>query len=71
MQPRLMTEYRPPTGPIDVLHADGDMVFVNKPSGLLSVPGKPVEHRDCLEARVVADFPGLLLRLYWRKGQKP
>ncbi len=27
------------------------MLVIDKPSGLLSVPGKAVEHRDCLESR--------------------
>lgn len=60
-QPRLMTNYAPPEGPLSVLHRDADLLIVDKPSGLLSVPGKPVEHRDCLEARVKAAFPGALL----------
>jgi len=61
MKPRLMTRYAPPEGPVVVLHRDEDLLIVDKPSGLLSVPGKPLEHRDCLEARVVAAFPEALL----------
>lgn len=56
-----MTEYRPPTGPLRVLHRDADLLLVDKPSGLLSVPGKPEAHRDCLETRVKAAFPAALL----------
>lgn len=56
-----MVEYHPPTDPVVVLHLDDDMVLVDKPSGLLSVPGKPETHRDCLEDRVRADFPDALL----------
>lgn len=61
MKPRLMTRYAPPEGPLSVLHRDEDLLLVDKPSGLLSVPGKPLEHRDCLEARVKAAFPEALL----------
>ncbi|MEM7744493.1 MAG: pseudouridine synthase [Pseudomonadota bacterium] len=61
MQPRLMTEYCPPAGPLDVLHSDSQLVFVDKPSGLLSVPGKPAEHWDCVEHRVRQAFAGALL----------
>lgn len=61
MQPRLMTEYRPPEGALNILHEDADLVFVDKPSGLLSVPGKPEAHWDCVEHRVRAAFPGVRL----------
>lgn len=61
MQPRLMTEYRPPEGALDVLHEDAELVLVDKPSGLLSVPGKPEAHWDCVEHRVREAFPGARL----------
>lgn len=61
MPPRLMTSYAPPTGPLSVIHRDDDLLLVDKPSGLLSVPGKPARHADCLEARVRSEFPGALL----------
>lgn len=57
----MMVEYRPPDAPLTVLHHDADLVMVDKPSGLLSVPGKPETHRDCLEDRVRAAFPSTLL----------
>ncbi len=53
--------YAPPMGPLDVVHLDADILVLNKPSGLLSVPGKAVEHSDCLEARAKAAFPEALL----------
>jgi len=56
-----MTRYTPPEGPLSVLHRDEELLIADKPSGLLSVPGKPLEHRDCLEARVKAAFPEALL----------
>jgi tRNA pseudouridine32 synthase / 23S rRNA pseudouridine746 synthase len=52
--------YRPPAGLV-VLHADAELLVVNKPSGLLSVPAKPPGPADCLEARVRAAFPGARL----------
>lgn len=61
MPPTLMTDYRPPTTPLVVLHQDDDLLLVDKPSGLLSVPGKPEAHRDCLEARIRATYPEALL----------
>jgi len=53
--------YAPPTGPLDVLHLDDDLLVLNKPSGLLSVPGKAAEHADCLESRAKAAYPDALL----------
>lgn len=54
-------EYAPPVTPVMIVHQDADLLLVDKPSGLLSVPGKAVEHADCLEARVKAVFPAALL----------
>lgn len=53
--------YDPPTDPLDVLHMDHQLLVVNKPSGLLSVPGKGEHLADCLIARVQAAFPDALL----------
>lgn len=53
--------YAPPTDPLNVVHQDADLLVLNKPSGLLSVPGKAAEHADCLEARAKAAFPEALL----------
>ena len=50
--------YAPPTKPcLTVLHHDDDLLVVDKPSGLLTVPGKAPEHADCLEKRAQASFP--------------
>lgn len=53
--------YDPPPGPVCTVYRDDDLLLVDKPSGLLSVPGKDIAHRDCLEARVKAAFAGALL----------
>lgn len=41
-----------------ILHHDERLIVLNKPSGLLSVPGIGEAKRDCLAARVAAQFPG-------------
>ncbi len=58
MQP---LDYRPPQDPLDILHHDHEILLVNKPSGLLSVPGKGDHLSDCLIARVQEAFPEALL----------
>ena len=54
-------DYAPPDSPLEVIHADDAIVLVNKPAGLLSVPGKAEHLDDCLLARVQAAFPTALL----------
>lgn len=53
--------YAPPDTPLDVVHADHAILAVNKPAGLLSVPGKGAHLADCLLSRVQAAFPTALL----------
>lgn len=55
------TPYNPPQDPLDVLHEDHEILILNKPSGLLSVPGKGPELADCLIARAQLVFPQALL----------
>jgi tRNA pseudouridine32 synthase / 23S rRNA pseudouridine746 synthase len=43
-----------------ILHVDDAIVVVNKPSGLLSVPGRGADKQDCVAARVQALYPGAL-----------
>ena len=47
--------YAPPQEPLTYIYTDDDLIIVEKPSGLLSVPGKT--EPDCLEARIRADYP--------------
>lgn len=55
-----MFHYQPPTHPwLDIIYQDNDIVVLNKPAGLLSVPGKALEHRDCLELRVRRALPSV------------
>lgn len=37
---------------IDVVYADASLLVLNKPSGLLSVPGRGEDKQDCLSSRV-------------------
>ena len=76
-------DYRPPPG-LDIVHEDERLIVCNKPSGLLTVPGKDPSLADCLEARVRArradrpdtkvvhrldkDTSGLLLLAYDKKA---
>ncbi len=53
--------YTPPDDPLDILHHDHEVLLVNKPSGLLSVPGKGPHLADCLISRIQAVFPEALL----------
>ncbi|MCH8536199.1 MAG: RNA pseudouridine synthase [Alkalimonas sp.] len=54
----MLLNYRPPQHPyLDILYQDNDIVVLNKPSGLLSVPGKAPEHCDSLSARVQRVWP--------------
>ncbi|MEO0402612.1 MAG: pseudouridine synthase [Pseudomonadota bacterium] len=53
--------YAPPQDSLVVLHDDAEMLVIDKPSGLLSVPGKGEHLADCLIARVQAVWPQALL----------
>lgn len=51
-RPSPLTNYQPPKTPLAILHQDDDILIVDKPCGLLSVPGKAAEHADCLIQRL-------------------
>lgn len=54
----MLLEYQPPLWPyLDILYQDEQLVVLNKPSGLLSVPGKAPEHFDSLQYRVQRVWP--------------
>jgi tRNA pseudouridine32 synthase/23S rRNA pseudouridine746 synthase len=53
--------YTPPTDPLTILHEDAEVLLVDKPAGLLSVPGKGPHLADCLLSRVQQVFPDALL----------
>lgn len=53
--------YTPPDTPLKILHQDHELLVADKPSGLLSVPGRGAHLADCLLARIQAAFPEALL----------
>lgn len=56
-----ITPYMPPDDPLNIVYEDAEVLALDKPSGLLSVPGKGEHLADCLIARVQAVFPHALL----------
>ncbi|MDB6178935.1 pseudouridine synthase [Paracoccus sp. Z330] len=53
--------YAPPDEVPDIVHADHEILVVNKPSGLLSVPGRGPDKADCMIERLRGAFPTVLL----------
>ena len=56
-----MTHYFPPMDPLDVVYLDHELLVVNKPPGLLSVPGRGALLADCLITRIQSEYPTALL----------
>ena len=53
--------YRPTDAQPRLIHHDDQMLVVDKPEGLLSVPGRGEDRADCLIARLRGAFPTVLL----------
>ncbi|MEW9798436.1 bifunctional tRNA pseudouridine(32) synthase/23S rRNA pseudouridine(746) synthase RluA [Alteromonas sp. CYL-A6] len=50
--------YNPPLSPrLTLIYQDDDIMVVNKPSGLLSVPGRIEAHKDSMISRAQTVFP--------------
>ncbi|WP_274968689.1 pseudouridine synthase [Succinimonas amylolytica] len=50
--------YTPPLEPfLEIIHNDDAIIVVNKPSGLLSVPGRDPRHNDSIISRVRREAP--------------
>ena len=47
----------PELGGLRVLHVDDHLLAFDKPSGLLSVPGRGADKQDCLATRALAQWP--------------
>ena len=45
----------------ETVYADAHLLVLNKPSGLLSVPGKGLDKQDCLSSRVQKSCPDALI----------
>lgn len=53
-----LLDYRPPLQPyLRILYRDEALVVVDKPSGLLSVPGRAAEHYDSVYTRITRTLP--------------
>ncbi|OXY80742.1 RNA pseudouridine synthase [Oceanimonas doudoroffii] len=56
----VLLRYDPPVDPqFDILYQDDSLIVLNKPSGLLSVPGRDPVHFDSLSLRVSRVFPAV------------
>ncbi len=56
------TPYCPPAHRgLSILHLSEQLIVVDKPSGLLSVPGRGAGKEDCLSRRVQAEFSDALI----------
>jgi len=42
---------------LDILYRDDDLLIINKPAGLLTVPGKGPDKQDCLINRALRPYP--------------
>ncbi len=51
----------PPDTGLKIIYEDDSLLVVDKPAGLLSVPGRGPEKADCLSARVQARFADALV----------
>lgn len=49
--------YMPPQEPLEILYEDQDYIAINKPAGLLSVPGRLPQHQDSAYLRVLEIHP--------------
>ena len=55
-----MSLYAPAPGPVSYIYRDAHLILIDKPSGLLSVPGRGADKADCAIARVQAEHPEAL-----------
>ncbi|MGE5319149.1 MAG: RluA family pseudouridine synthase [Hyphomicrobiaceae bacterium] len=46
---------------IELLYADDTLLVLDKPSGLLAVPGRGADKQDCVAARVQVSYPDALI----------
>ena len=61
-----LIEYNPPLEPyLDIIYQDNHLCVVNKPSGLLSVPGNQPQYYDSAMSRVKEKFGFVSLLIVW------
>lgn len=51
----------PPHNGLDILYQDAFLLVINKPAGVLSVPGRGPDKQDCMISRVQASYPDALI----------
>jgi len=51
----------PPHHGLELIYSDDSILVLNKPSGLLSVPGRGEDKSDCLATRTVSEYPDALI----------
>lgn len=51
----------PPHRGLTLLHLSAHLIVLDKPSGLLTVPGRGAEKSDCLLSRVHAEYPDAMI----------
>jgi len=52
--------YPPSNHHLDLVFCDDTLLVVNKPAGLLAVPGRGADKQDCLASRIQLEFPDAL-----------
>jgi tRNA pseudouridine32 synthase/23S rRNA pseudouridine746 synthase len=59
---RSLPDYSPPAdNGLELIYCDESLLVVNKPAGLLSVPGRGEDKQDCLSVRVQQLYPDALI----------
>ncbi|WP_374325488.1 pseudouridine synthase [Azonexus sp.] len=56
-----MQAYHPPIEGPSVVHVDDQLLVVDKPSGLLSVPGRGADKQDCVISRLQRNWPEAMI----------
>ncbi len=57
-----MMRYTPPPDEgLEILYIDKTLIIINKPSGLLSVPGRGQDKQDCVVSRVQKEYSTALI----------
>ena len=53
--------FTPANRGLDIPYLSAQLIVVNKPSGLLCVPGRGAGKEECLSRRVQAEYPDALI----------
>jgi tRNA pseudouridine32 synthase/23S rRNA pseudouridine746 synthase len=61
ISPDMPPRARASTGEIDMVYADSALIAIDKPAGLLAVPGRGEDKQDCASVRVQQQYPHALV----------